>query len=223
MRATANRHRRDVEYKVGDLVLLKLQLYRQHSVARPLSQKLARRYYGPFSITERIGAVAYRLALPEGSKIHDVFHVGLLRPFVEGSSPVAAVFPSDFARGKVISRPTKMVGRRRVMRDGVAVEEVLVQWDDDAGSVPSWEPLEVISRRFPTLTLEDKSVVNGGGVDTVPVSSTPEKVTQREKRGEGMSYDTNEREQGMHGEGEKTARPKRSIRPPRRFDDFLPK
>lgn len=44
MRDTANRSSRDVEYNVGEKVLLKLQLYRQHSVAKPLSLKLARRF-----------------------------------------------------------------------------------------------------------------------------------------------------------------------------------
>lgn len=48
MHESANKHRRHVEFSVGDKVLRKLQPNRQHSVARPLSAKLARKYYGPF-------------------------------------------------------------------------------------------------------------------------------------------------------------------------------
>ena len=50
MRENANKHRRHVEFKVGDMVLLKLTPYRQHSVALPLSAKLVRHFYGPFEV-----------------------------------------------------------------------------------------------------------------------------------------------------------------------------
>ena len=41
--------------------------------------KLAPRYIGPFEILERVGTVAYRLALPPSlSDVHEVFHVSML-------------------------------------------------------------------------------------------------------------------------------------------------
>ncbi|GJV60973.1 ATP-dependent DNA helicase PIF1-like protein [Tanacetum coccineum] len=82
MEMQANRSRREVEFNVGDKVLVKLQLYRQITLARRLSNKLAKRYYGLFEILERVGKVAYRLDLSPTSKIHPVFHVSLLKPFI---------------------------------------------------------------------------------------------------------------------------------------------
>ena len=45
--------------------------------------KLAPRRYGPFTITEVISPVTYRLCIPEHWKIHNVFHASLLSPYVE--------------------------------------------------------------------------------------------------------------------------------------------
>ena len=44
--------------------------------------KLSLRFMGPFEILERVGTVAYRLALPPSmSSIHEVFHVSMLRRY----------------------------------------------------------------------------------------------------------------------------------------------
>ena len=44
--------------------------------------KLSPRFIGPFEILERVGTVAYRLALPPSmSGVHEVFHVSMLRRY----------------------------------------------------------------------------------------------------------------------------------------------
>ena len=45
--------------------------------------KLSPQFCAPFSIIERIGPVAYRLALPPTVNFHDVFHVSLLKKYVK--------------------------------------------------------------------------------------------------------------------------------------------
>ena len=50
--------------------------------------KLALRYCGPFEVLERVGPVVYELALPIQIKVHDVFHVSLLKKYVHDPTHV---------------------------------------------------------------------------------------------------------------------------------------
>lgn len=75
MKNQANKKCRHVEFQINDQVLVKLQPYRQSSVALRKHQKLGLRYFGPFSIIAKLCAMAYRLDLPAIAKIHLVFHV----------------------------------------------------------------------------------------------------------------------------------------------------
>jgi hypothetical protein len=44
--------------------------------------KLVARFYDPFEILDRIGPIAYILALPASMNLHNVFHVSLLTKYV---------------------------------------------------------------------------------------------------------------------------------------------
>ena len=77
----ADAQRRDVNYSVGNLVLLATKNLRLQG-----PRKLQDRFVGPFRVLQRIGEMAYKLDLSGGHhrqalrNIHDVFHVSLLRP-----------------------------------------------------------------------------------------------------------------------------------------------
>ncbi|XP_031283865.1 uncharacterized protein LOC116142568 [Pistacia vera] len=51
--------------------------------------KLASRYISPFEVLEKVGKMAYRLALPISmDRIHNVFHVSLLRKYIHDPSHI---------------------------------------------------------------------------------------------------------------------------------------
>ncbi|KAL0561652.1 hypothetical protein IC582_002092 [Cucumis melo] len=89
----ADVRRKDLEFEVGDKVFLKVAPMR--GVLRfERRGKLSPRFDGPFEILERIGPVAYRLALPPSlSTVHDVFHVSMLRKYVPDPSHVVDYEP----------------------------------------------------------------------------------------------------------------------------------
>ena len=77
----ADVRRRPLEFEVGDHVFLKV-LPKRGVVRFVKRGKLSPRFIGPFEILERVGTVAYRLALPPNmSGVHEVFHVSMLRRY----------------------------------------------------------------------------------------------------------------------------------------------
>lgn len=79
MKAQADKKRFERVFEVGDSVYLRLVPYQQLSLASHPFHKLHPRYYGPFQILSKVGPVAYKLKLPDHSKLHLVFHVSCLK------------------------------------------------------------------------------------------------------------------------------------------------
>jgi ribosomal protein L21E len=75
------------EFKVGDHVYLQVKP-KISSMRMGMCAKLAPRYCGPFEVLERIGPVAYKLALQPIVKYHNVFHVSLFKKYVHHSNHV---------------------------------------------------------------------------------------------------------------------------------------
>src|SRR4051794_33281580 len=67
-----NLHRRDVEYAVGDKVLLSTSDLR---LKMKITPKLTARYVGPFTIKKKLSSLNYELDLPPSISIHPVFHI----------------------------------------------------------------------------------------------------------------------------------------------------
>ncbi|GKD43516.1 hypothetical protein Tco_1268161 [Tanacetum coccineum] len=127
MEVKANCNRRDVEFYVGDKVLMKLQPYQQITLAKRLSNKLVKRFYGPYEIVERIRKVAYRLALPSTSKIQPVFHVLIFKLFSGNGEEAVTKLPKEFQEGQPLEKPMVICDSRLVLCNGSLVQPVLVQ------------------------------------------------------------------------------------------------
>ena len=77
----ADIRRRPLEFKAGDHVFLKV-MPKRGVIRFDKRGKLSPRYIGPFEVLERVGPVAYWLALPPSlSSVHEVFHVFMLRKY----------------------------------------------------------------------------------------------------------------------------------------------
>ena len=79
-----------------------MQPYRQSSIKQKGVEKLKPKFYGPYRVSRRIGEVAYELELPEGSKIHNFFHVSCLKKAVGQHVATSSELPPLDEEGQLV-------------------------------------------------------------------------------------------------------------------------
>ncbi|CAI5485838.1 unnamed protein product [Closterium sp. Naga37s-1] len=131
----ADRQRRDHSVAVGDQVLLDTRnLNLSH-----LPSKLRPRFCGPFLVEAQVTPVTFRLRLPDAWKLHNAFHVQLLKPYKDPNQqfqgrqlppppPVLVQDETEYEIERVLSH------RRR----GGRTLEFLIRWKGYDPTEDSW-------------------------------------------------------------------------------------
>lgn len=138
---------------------VKLQPYRQYSVALCNNEKLAPRFFGPFSITQKLSPVAYRLKLLAGSRIHDVFHVSSLGKQLGPNAIATTPLPS------LGDNPFSPLLQLKQVLDCLVVQKgkyrpktkVLIKWLGCPLEDATWENACRLLRSYSSFCLEDKA------------------------------------------------------------------
>ena len=130
--------RREVEFEVGNMVFLKVAPMK--GVMRfGKKGKLSLRFVGPFEILKRIGKVAYELALPPTlARVHNVFHVSMLRKYIPDPSCVLNYEPFK-------------------IKDNLTYEEVPIQILDYKDQLLRTKTISLVKVLWKNHTMEEAS------------------------------------------------------------------
>ena len=139
--------RRPLEFEVGDHVFLKVM------PKRGVSRKLSPRFIGPFEIFERIGTVAYWLALPPSmSGVHEVFHVSMLRKYTLDSTHVVDWGQIDVDTDETFEEgPVRIVDSQDQVLRRKTVRLVKLLWRHYGVEEFTWEREDTMRATYPFL------------------------------------------------------------------------
>ena len=142
-KAYADQSRRPMEYKSGDEVLISTENMKRTVIGPPKFMPL---WIGPFKIVKRVEPTAYELELASEMRMHDVFHVSLLKPWNAEKHGVIPIPPTltlgeqqEFEVNKILDHREKHVSHARKGKPKFR-REYLVSWRGQDYSNSTWEP-----------------------------------------------------------------------------------
>lgn len=118
---------------------------------------------------QTIGEVAYRLKLPPGSKIHDVFHVSMLKRAIGPHVQVQDELPSYLDNEDTLSPPPQAIVKQRIRNKRL---EYLIQWQGLPLPEATWLDAAIFEERYPEFNLGDKVAAQRGGMQQSSAPAT---------------------------------------------------
>jgi hypothetical protein len=105
MKQQSNQGHSECQFAEGDHVFLRLQPYKKTSLKAEHCQKLAPKFYGPYTVIKCVGQVAYQLSFPSHSKLHHVFHVSCLKKVIGTKCQIQTNLPELAEEGSIWLQP----------------------------------------------------------------------------------------------------------------------
>ncbi|XP_042942775.1 uncharacterized protein LOC122276957 [Carya illinoinensis] len=148
----ADQRCRELQFDVGSKVFLKIAPMKGIMRFRKKG-KLSSRYFGPFDVLERIGATAYRLALPPRlSAIHDVFHISMLREYIPDPTHILEYEPLQVREDLTYEEfPVGILAQRTQVLCKKTISMVKVLWSNHTEKEATWELEEDMKNKYPYL------------------------------------------------------------------------
>jgi hypothetical protein len=144
MKQQADQGRSERQFVEGDQVFLRLQPYKKTSLKAEQCQKLAPKFYGPYTVLKRVGQVAYQLALPSQLKLHPVFHVSCLKKVIGTRCQIQTNLLELAEEGSIWLQPEAVLDQRERRLCQRTITEVLVHWKDMTPADATWEPTTIL-------------------------------------------------------------------------------
>jgi hypothetical protein len=151
MKKFADTHHTECKFDVGDWVYLRLCPYRRISLSHSTYPKLSPYFYEPFEIEERVSTVVYHLRLPVGTDIHPVLHVSQLNRHLSRDQVISPYLSITSPEGQLHIYPHKILDRRVVKRNNIAVPQILLSWTNLPPEDAFWEDYDAIASQFSVI------------------------------------------------------------------------